>query len=513
MIHLKRYTLLGCVIIACIGGALVLYATSRWGIGVSSDPAKFIDVARNVAAEEGLVLRSTGESIPLTHYPPLYPLLLALPDLLLDVDPLDSARWLHILLMVLNSLWVGLAIRHVTDGAFWPSLLGSFLMILSPIMIELHTMAYTEALFYTLGFSGMSLLAVHLERSQTAAYVVSAGLVGLALLTRYAGAAFVLAGGLGILLLTARSFRQRIVSAGLWMILAGLPLAVWLINNHFTAGNTTNRQLVFHPISWEHLRDGVFTLSGWILPWILSETLRLIVLAVLIAGLSIWLRPRTENVRRALANPSRLVSLLVIVVAVYIPFSMVSISLFDFGTPMDTRILSPVFIAGLVIVLWAADRLPVARHWIGVLIGGAYVANAIVMAWGPVRYIHTEGSGYTGRVWQESEMIAVIEDLPAETLIYSNGPDAIYTVTGRYARRIPTEWDTVTSLRNDQYNADLDEMRAELTSEEGVLVYFSRIGWRWYLPTETDLTGQLPLEVVVSVADGRMYRVKSLPHP
>jgi hypothetical protein len=51
-------------------------------------------------------------------------------------------------------------------------------------------------------------------------------------------------------------------------------------------------------------------------------------------------------------------------------------------------------------------------------------------------------------------------------------------------------------------------MRADLRENNGILVYFSTIDWRFYLPSEAELKSQLPLKVVVSAPDGTIYKVE-----
>ena len=73
----KSNTLPAVLALAMFGVWAILLAT-RPGIGVTPDSTVYIDAARNLAAGHGLTaFAADGQSRPLTHYPPLYPSMLA----------------------------------------------------------------------------------------------------------------------------------------------------------------------------------------------------------------------------------------------------------------------------------------------------------------------------------------------------------------------------------------------------------------------------------------------------
>ena len=76
---------------AALGIVLSLWATSRYGPGLSPDSAEYVATARHLAAGKGN-RQSDGEIC--THWPPLYGGLLA-GFALVGVDPLESARWVN----------------------------------------------------------------------------------------------------------------------------------------------------------------------------------------------------------------------------------------------------------------------------------------------------------------------------------------------------------------------------------------------------------------------------------
>jgi hypothetical protein len=51
--------------------------------------------------------------------------------------------------------------------------------------------------------------------------------------------------------------------------------------------------------------------------------------------------------------------------------------------------------------------------------------------------MHRDGNGYTGRAWMQSPVIEALKELPADTQIITDQPDAVLFLTGRPAHWIP----------------------------------------------------------------------------
>jgi hypothetical protein len=73
----SRLAVLLLVLIAVAAGSLV-GANTRWGVGLRGDSYAYISGARNLAAGLGYSrISGGGEVRPITHFPPLFSLLLA----------------------------------------------------------------------------------------------------------------------------------------------------------------------------------------------------------------------------------------------------------------------------------------------------------------------------------------------------------------------------------------------------------------------------------------------------
>ncbi|MCS6771671.1 MAG: hypothetical protein NZ740_06550 [Kiritimatiellae bacterium] len=116
----------------CVGYALLVFLTlHNCGVGLSPDSANYIAAARHLNMGDGC---RSYDGLPLTVQPPLYPLLLALPQMIAGIDPLNALPFLNAVLAagilaltaylarpcVSNSVWGLLTILAVAaNPAFW----------------------------------------------------------------------------------------------------------------------------------------------------------------------------------------------------------------------------------------------------------------------------------------------------------------------------------------------------------------------------------------------------------
>jgi len=538
------YARLLLIALAGLGLLLALFSTV-WGAGATPDTATYVSAARNLQRGYGLRVQSdihqsqqyysTGQfsatepaladgpagviARPLTQYPPLFPLLLAVPGLW-GVDPLSSARWLNSLLVAVNILLVGGSILRYSRGPVWPAVVGALLALTQPDLLTIHAMAWSEAAFIAFALAGCLALAAYLDSGQHRLLLLAAGAVAAASLTRYVGVVLILTGGAGILALSSGPIRRRIADGLLFAVLAGLPLALWFLRNALPAGSFANREAVYHPLTGPAVRQALLTAAGWVAPFAGVHPLRIggagLALIALGVGGSLLMLGRTAAARRAHAPLLRLSFLLLLFMGLYGLFLIFTISWYDAATPLDGRILSPVFVAGLILALThlqqAISRGRVARRigLLGLPLAAVLVGGYLVQSVPQVRQANRVGLNYTGREWRQSDTLRRVAGLPPAALIYSNAPDAIYLLTGRTANLLPPHANIYTQRANAYYAAQMDLIRAQATRQPLFLVYFHTV-YRMYLPSEAELPQVLPLGAPQAADDGVIYRLGATP--
>lgn len=509
MLKDKRVGLLFVLILALASAGLVWYATA-WGIGTSPDSIAYIGAARNLAAGQGLTVPFGGlVDGPLTHHAPLYPVLLGAFGFT-GSDPANSARLLGSFFMAANVLLAALLVKRMLPLAIWPPILAGLLVAISPTLLEIHSMAWSEPLFIFLGFLGLALLADGLEKHSWMLILTSALLVGLAVLTRYAGLALVVTGGLGILLQGNERLAKRLATAASFGLVAITPLALWSIRNLSATGTATSRSLNFHLIERSQLWQGMATTTSWLrVPENTPTPIHLFALGLLglvTGGVIIWLWRQRRPDQPVFGITGGIIGLFI---PVYGFFLLLSISFFDANTPLDSRILSPLFFASVITLVVLFSRFVAAsqaRFWrVAWLVGTAMLVIGYGQAALPwLQSAHQQGIGFSAVAWQQSPVMAAVRDLPAGILVYTNSPEAVYFNGYHRSLRLPRSFETVSQQANPNYAAEIAVAQQQLATGQAVVAFFTNLG-RQVNPSEVELVESLSLDLQAAHPDGNLY--------
>lgn len=469
--------------------AYLLALTSRFPVGVSADATVFLELATNLRQGLGLRIADEGGQLTLiTHWPPLYPLGLALAGWAGDIPSLEAARWLSAVCLSL-SLWLfDRLLRRLGLGQ--PQRILSLLLLGASLPFGLYGEAMSEGLFLTLE---LGLLAALLRalKGQEGRWLLLAGLLGgLMLLTRYA--ALGLLGGAGLFwLLRAGPLGQRLRRGLQFGLPALLLLGLWVAYARLSDSNPTNRSLLWHPVSPRHLQALAGTLLHWLGPaW---RPGGLIAGALLLTAARSW-----RQLRQAYAEGAAAYQLFAWMSAFYMLFLLVSVSLFDFHTPLDSRILAPLYPLLLLLaqpllrlLLHAPRRHAPALAGLALLLLSSLAAFSVRSA-EQLRH----GKHYTAQAWQESELLGWLRRLPPGMRIYSNGRDALRLHLGQSytTLSIPLKINPVTQQPNPMFETEMARMAGEVRRGEAALAWFAGIR-RYYLPDSAALRaafGDLP---------------------
>jgi hypothetical protein len=517
--------------LAFLAAVAIWFATGS-GIGVTPDSTVYIDAAQSLVKGRGLVaLTASGELRPLTHYPPLYPSVLALLGLLgFSIEM--AARLLNAFLSAANVLLVGIALRCFSHKSFWLPILGALLILTAPDIAGIHTFALSEGLFIFLAISGLVSLSRFLEAKRRAWLFACAGFIALALLTRYVGVALVLAGVVALLFLNGRNLGRRFVDAVIFGLIASAPMALWMVRNMRVGGGASDRQFVYHPIGLRQMTAGLSTISSWLLLGKVRTDYRVIffVIEVAVAGLLVVYLVRRSRAKgvveidssqdsatgeraafRKTSGLSRLPIILLIFIASHVGFLIFTAFFVDADTVLDDRALVPVHVAAILLCLCFAGKLFAffkdcrALRIASVLLLLLFAFSYSIRGARWLLHVREDGQGYASRAWKESETIARVKNLPAGVTIYSNGYDAIYYLTGRPAIYLPEKTNHNTGRPNEHYETEVEKMRRDLEQGNTVLVYLKALPERWFLPSEAELVQRLRPRSVKPTVDGSIF--------
>lgn len=452
-----------------LSGVVLVGLGTRWGPALSDDSFTYITSARNLAAGQGFGAQTvSGQIIPLAHYPPLLSLTLAGFELI-GIDAVTASRWLNAALFALTIATTGYAVQWMTGKRAF-GLFGALLMLLSEVMIGVHSAAMSEGLYLWLSLLGLLLLARSRRSGLRAELIVAAVVIGLAFIARYIGLALIAAGSLWLILNPRLALRRRLADTAAFAAVGVLPMLLWVARNLLTIGDLTDRTPALYPVGLEFLRGIANVVFIWFIPGRFvhgNEVLIALALLLLAVGGGVFARGRRraelglESGRKQLRAP-RLETLLVLYALTFLALFLISKSFFDPAIYVDNRLLSPLHLAVVILVVvllarvWESETVLVRRGVLAVC--GLLLAFYAYRTVDSVGYLYREGLGYTSRGWHGSDAIDLVQRL-GDRKIYTNAVPAIYFWTGR----------TVNSMRH------FETVRPALQTECSVLIVFDSI--------------------------------------
>jgi hypothetical protein len=460
-------------VLALIGIASILVATSA-AVGVSSDSIVYVDSARHLAYGQGYFTRvDCGVKAPVVKWPPLFPMILSTFHIL-DIDPLQGARGINAVLFGANILSVGVLMYKFTRGALYIPILGSFLTLSSTVMLNVHSMAWAEPLFIFLGFLGLFLLTLYIQNERPSYLLAGSVVIALAYLDRYIGITLVVTGIIGLLCLSQRKLHRRLVDSAIFAVISTFPMALLNIRNYHLTGYAAGDRTT-EPITLERLDSLVISISSWLFPGseifnllpaqdtVIRILLIIIFLTLLFMSVRLlWMEPGRSGGKAIKLQLASTPVLFLIFAVVYIALLTAVVAFFDSSVQLDNRMLSPVFVALLILVLYLLHMFfhyGVRRHLqLALLLIGAAFAMVYLAAgafW--ITYSHFNGRQYTNKVWQALEISKELEVLPPQTLIFSNHHKFVYFETARPACPIEylNSFDTSGLIKLSKEHADV----------------------------------------------------------
>ena len=412
----------------------VLSLQYRYGVGLAADSAFFISAAKSVLGGHGLTTDIDGMRLPLAHHPPLYPLLLAAASAVVG-GFLSAGTAINFVSFLCCFAAAYFFVARNGSGRW--ALAALALLACSTALYFVHYFLGTDAPAIPFMLAGMCCLAES-ERTETARNVVFAALaLAAASLTRYAYAAFIPAGCLVVLLDGNVEFRRRLRLVSLFAIVSCAPLLTLVLHNLLLDGNPTNRSLALHPVSLSRLLEGADYLSSWLLPYRIPMAVRLAALLG-VAALGMLLA-----VRGPLKTALRITTSFLLA---YLIFLLVSISLFDFATPLDERMLAPAVVLLCLHLTLTASWLSSAGRWRAGPLAGVLLV-LVPCGVGAMRLIPRTAALYGNEDAAKSisklrgdfrDILPLLRMLPASGVVYSNVANDIYLVSDRGARNLPT---------------------------------------------------------------------------
>ena len=465
-------------------GIWLLTISTPSGLGLIDDAISYIAAARALLAGQGFtrIWLATGLE-PITHWPPGFPATLAAISFLFKIDPYRSARVLNVLVFGGNAALLALLGFKMTRS-YIASVLLSLLFLSNASILQLHAQALSEPLYIFVSLLAF-LAFVRAFDSDLEGRVrwehkwlfLAGFLTALSYITRYA-ALSLLATFIVAIFILRPTWRTRLISFGFFLLGAMPPILAWMLRNKLIGGTATNRAIKWHPVTLENTQRGLQDFFAFLTPWTFfhtawyeNYTLLAIILGIFTLALLGWLLQR--GLKKFLrpqdtAQPALIPFTTALYIFGYMGSLLVSLSLFDAATPLNDRILSPVYVAFLVILVYFSQRLfeqsKVAGKLISFGVIASLLATFVVAQVREVKLLQQTPTGFASWRWRESVVMEAIRDLPEDTIVYSNQAPAVYFWTDRPAVLVLDVEYTRKALRNDNtvlaffFSADTDSL-------------------------------------------------------
>ena len=398
-------------------------------------------VVYSTAAEN---LQANGKLADYTHdavveFPAFYPFFLSGLMLLTGLKPLVFAPVLNALLFAVIIYLSGYIMEQFSYRSKWYKRAVLSCIVLSPCLLEVYSMLWTETLFILWLLLFMMAMHRYFQSYSRKALIAAAVIASLASVTRYAGITIIGTGAILLLLDMKLPLRRKLTDILLYSAISPLLLIINLARNYTVSGTMTgNRERSITTLS-ENMHDAGSVFYDW-LPFLNGQYKGAGWVAIfLIAGLAfVCLRQFLRKRRLATyENMAAGFSLL------YILFMVVTASISRFET-LNSRFLSPVFIP----LVWVCSNWIVSlsqrtshlkKKWLIAL--GAIIFLSFQYGQLAADYETWDGvkdagiPGYTEDPWKYSETVLFIQkdSLPFQKgyTTYSNANDAVYFFTGR----------------------------------------------------------------------------------
>lgn len=492
--------------IALVAFMIVVYAFGPSGLGVSPDSVGYREAALSLTKSEGF-LGPRGE--PFIDQPPLYPAMLAATATVLRVDIERAAVLLHALLFGVVAVLVAVLCQHLTGS--WPTaVVAAILIVLSTSFQVSAGYLLSELLFVSLQLAAFLMLAIWASTSRSTILLVGTALAsGAASVTRYAGVATICACIVSVLFLSRTDYRERLRNAGMFAIIASMPLGLWFVRTAIVADAPFGHRSVSRFGFLDNIGLTFKTFAALITPQMRDvarandvATVIAAVVSTAIVGTGVVFAARLRDRRHMLA-------IIGFALAAYVAFIVSTASIVAYDT-IDTRLLMPVL--PLIMVLFVAGLWSIRRRapvLFGVILAFTVawsVSSAIGTNWRIAQWRADGLSGYSSAIWDSSGVLNAVKvgwrETPERT--YSNGDDLLWYRSRLAARRLPKQ-------RN--HNSNVVMLGASAVNRSwpisgAYIIWFDKID-REYLFDPGELGAFMNVILIRRFSDGAIYFVQA----
>ncbi|MCB2203134.1 hypothetical protein KQI65_00180 [bacterium] len=490
---------------------LVVLLILKAGASFTTDSFGYLTISRHLVEDASF---TDYLGVPVTVWPPLLPLFLALLRLVGLSEPDQLAAVLNSISYIVSAglgswlLWNALQ-EEDRVHASWMSipllLLSSPLVVISlwflsePLFIAFTILFFTVALrFSAKGANSVPLMGI------TAAA---------AMMTRYAGISLLVTGVI-LLLLFEETLRSRIRKVLIFSVTAVLPLILWVLRNYMVSATLTGPRLPSHYSIDAAIADLLHFVLRWFLPGrIAADPIPVLLISlVFIAG---WIRIVRDS--RFRTHPSAKLALILVIFSFVYTFFMIISTVTVSMDHIVPRLLAPLAIPAALMYMmwlyWTVKLFPFQRAFGITVLLLLLVAASIIPASRLLALKDYRAEGWSAVEWRENRLIpeakAIMLQSP-DAFLLSNLPIMISWYGGLQAERSLLDegspaWDPA------KFRKQREKLNRCFREKQPVyLAWFDWGGFGIAMPL-TELQQYYRLDTVLSIPEGYIFAVSARP--
>jgi len=489
------------LIASAVGFTIIMLFTHYGGIGISPDSIAYTSVSRSLISGNGFTEFSGG---PLVAFPLFYPFFLGLVMFVTQTDIILIAPVLNGLMFATIIFLSGTLLEHFKYKTNWYKRIILVIITLSPSLIEIYSMLWSETLFILLAVIFILLFHRYFKTHTTTSLVIAALVAAMTFDTRYAGITLIATGCVLIFFDKNLSWKRKLNHTLIFGSIGISFTVLNLIRNYFETQSVTGmRQKGITALSENIEYSGnvfsdwfTFHFEGHLFFEIIAVSVMVLFLVFFIRNINHWKSYYTyENIA---------VSFFI----VYVLFIVISSTISRYET-INNRLLAPAFLP----LLWISTcQIPKWRNYmphqklkwiffafslgIGIVIIGSYFAiNRENLS-----YINETGiPGYSEDIWRKSQIVNYLQKhdelFESDSTIYTNHSPAVYFLTKH----------SVSTLPERVYKNEVDEFKQ---TSYCLLVWFN-LDHDPDLLTLKEIRKYKKVEQIKSFSDGAIFVLRN----
>lgn len=473
--------------------AIILYVIIQpFNLGFTPDSMAYLEVANNIESGNGIT-NVNGQIV--NHWPPLFSLLLALISKTINIEVINAGTILQLILFYVLILFNSLILRELKIS-FKLIIFSGILLVVSQVSIN-FTFFLSEGLFLALLLISFYFFLKWLNGEKFKFLIISAIFCGLIFLTRYAGIGFIGCFLFFLVFLQSGKPSYRLRNFLLFLGIFIIVISPWLLYQSAFEENSVSREFAVHIIPFSKLLDLLITFAYWFL----GSTLALVIFTGLLflyvfQFRKLWFRfqPLLRTIYKKYKNVMLLALLFIFI---YPLFLIVIISFYDAYTPLDNRILSPLFPFILLLITLFLQILKQQGQKLVLYSTMLFLLLSFSSSAFPIYKNHYEnGSGYSKKQWTQSQTVKYLKDKNFDIITYSNGIEIAELHIQKGFRLLPQLSE----------NLNFKKMKNEVCSGEAQIVFFKEVNWRNYVVSEQKLMEIFEAQDFLRFEDGFIIR-------